>query len=69
MSLTLDLDKVFDIVPKEITFGVMRWMEVGDIHTRIVETMSNEQTSDSAICGTDVRRYCSERRYYTRALF
>ena len=35
----VNLEQAFDIVPRELTFAVMRWMEVGETEVRMVEVM------------------------------
>ena len=36
---------VFDTVPRELAFAVMRWMEVGEAEVRIVAEMHKETTA------------------------
>ena len=40
----VDLEKAFDTVPRELTFAIMRWMEVGEAEVRMVEDMYKETT-------------------------
>ena len=41
----VDLEKAFDTMPRELTFAVMRWMEVGEAEVRMVEEMYKETTA------------------------
>ena len=41
----VDLETAFDTVPRELTFAVMRWMEVGEAEVRMVEDMYNKTTA------------------------
>ena len=41
----VDLEKAFDIVPRELAFAVMRWMEVGEAEVRMIEDMYKETTA------------------------
>ena len=47
----VDLEKAFDTMLRELTFAVMRWMEVGEAHVRMVEEMYKETTAVTRIEG------------------
>lgn len=42
---------MFDIIPMELVFGVMWWMEVGETDVRLVEAMYSEPTAAMGLDG------------------
>ena len=47
----VDLEKAVDTVLRELTFAVMRWLEVGEAEVRMVEEMYKETTAMERIEG------------------
>ena len=59
------MEKAYDTVPRELTFAVMRWMEVGEAQVRMVEEMYKktpavvrikEETSEQFRVGVGLRQ-------------